>query len=84
MTAKRSGKYRTCNHASRKRVNLATDESAIALDAERVSDETVELGLGDKSSHPRLVWDSRTSVGGGGGRVIPSLWRMGRCTPMRR
>ena len=81
MTAKRSGKYRTYSHASHKRANLATDESAIPLDAERVSDETVELGLEDKSSYPRLVWDSRIS---GGGRVIPSLWRMGRCTPMRR
>ena len=64
MTAKRSGKYRTYNHASHKRANLATDESAIALDAERVSDETVELGLEDKSSYPRLVWDSLTSGGG--------------------
>ena len=64
MTAKRSGKYRTYNHASHKRVNLATDESAIALDSERVSDETVELDLEDKSSYPHLVWDSRTSGGG--------------------
>lgn len=80
MTTKRTDKYRTYNHVSHKRVNLATDESAISLDAERVSDETVALELDDKASYPRLVWDSRTS----GGRAIPHLWRMGRCTPMRR
>ena len=79
MTANQTGKYRAYNHVSHKRANLATNESAIALDSERVSDETVELGLEDKASYPRLVGVSRAS--GGGGVQFPRYGAWGAVHP---
>lgn len=43
-------------HVGEKRVNLATDETAIALDDEIIADETVSLEV-EKSSYPRLAWN---------------------------
>ena len=43
-------------HICEKRVNLATDETDIALDDEIIADEAVSLEV-EKSSCPRLAWN---------------------------
>ena len=42
-------------HVGEKRVNLATDETAIALDKKDLADGTASLEV-EKSSYPRLAW----------------------------